>query len=101
MTIFATVDHGTNAAKVGLDLPATVVITTGNPKVGTDLISTYPDLAIELPPRLLIRQTAHGSEIWLASVVESLARLPGAPSDAAAEKIDGRLSAIIVGALNV
>lgn len=101
MTLFATIDHGENAVNVGLDLPATVVITAGNPKVGTDLISSYPDLALELPPRLLVRETPQGTEVWLASVVESLARLAGAPSDPAAEKIDGRLSSIVATALHL
>ncbi|MGC9155046.1 MAG: DUF302 domain-containing protein [Ferrimicrobium sp.] len=100
MTLFATIDHGENATNVGLDLPDTVVLTTGNPKVGTDLISSYPDLALELPPRLLVRATPQGTEVWLASVVESLARLAGAPSDPTAEKIDGRLSSIVTAALH-
>ena len=100
MTIFAIVDHGENAAGVGLDLPATVIITAGNPKAGTDLINAYPDLAIELPPRLLVRQTSQGVEVWLASVVESLARLPEAPSDPAADKIDSRVTAIVTDALH-
>ncbi len=57
-TIFAVIDHAANAASVGIAMPSTAVIILGNPKVGTPLMLESPNLAIELPGRILIRNTA-------------------------------------------
>lgn len=57
-TVFAVIDHATNAATVGLELPPTSVVIFGNPKVGTPLMRIAPNLAVELPSRVLVRDTA-------------------------------------------
>lgn len=74
MTIFATIDHAAGARAVGLDmLPATVVI-YGNPKGGTPLMQAAPDVALDLPLRVLVRGDGRG-HAWL--VYEPVASLEG------------------------
>jgi len=59
-TVFATIDHAAGARSVGLDMPETQVLIVGNPAAGTPAMLAAPDLALELPTRLLVRQTAPG-----------------------------------------
>jgi len=54
-SVVAVFDHAAAAEAVGLTLPATQVIIFGNPKVGTPLMQATPEIAIDLPLRVLIR----------------------------------------------
>jgi uncharacterized protein (DUF302 family) len=54
-TVVAVVDHAAAAEAAGLALPATQVIILGNPKAGTPLMQVCPELAIDLPLRILVR----------------------------------------------
>ena len=56
MTIFARIDHGGAAEKVGLELRPTVVLVFGNPRAGTPSMRRTPTLAIDLPIRMLVWQ---------------------------------------------
>ena len=60
-TVFATIDHAAGARSVGLDMPETRVLIVGNPTAGTPAMLAAPDLALELPTRLLVRQAAPGA----------------------------------------
>lgn len=57
-------DHASAAKEVGLDLPATVVVIYGNPKGGTPVMQEFPNAALDLPLRVLVREAspecAHG-----------------------------------------
>jgi uncharacterized protein (DUF302 family) len=53
--IVAIVDHAAAAQAAGLTMPATQVIVFGNPKSGTPLMQAVPEVAIDLPLRILIR----------------------------------------------
>jgi len=59
--VFATIDHAAGARSVGLDMPETKVLIVGNPAAGTPPMLVAPDLALELPTRLLVRQAAPGA----------------------------------------
>src|ERR1051325_7825693 len=65
MTIFARIDHGAAAEKVGLELRPTVVVVFGNPKAGTPSMRRTPTLAIDLPLKVLIWQDDKDAT-WLA-----------------------------------
>lgn len=52
--IFAKFDHSLNAKEVNLNLNETMVIVFGSPKVGTLLMQKKPEIAIELPLKVLI-----------------------------------------------
>lgn len=60
ITIAARIDHAAGARAAGLSLPDTVVITFGNPKLGTPLIAANPEVAIDLPLRILVWQSPDG-----------------------------------------
>jgi uncharacterized protein (DUF302 family) len=64
-TVFCRIDHGGEAAKVGLDMQQAQVLIFGNPKAGTPLMIAAPTLAIDLPLRALAWQDADG-QVWLS-----------------------------------
>ena len=61
ITVFAVVDHSGEAAKVGLEMPATKLVIFGNPKAGTPLMIAAPDSALDLPLKILIAEEPSGS----------------------------------------
>ena len=52
--IFSEIDHRMAAEEVGLELFPARVIIFGNPKGGTGMIMSNPELAIDLPARILV-----------------------------------------------
>lgn len=60
-TVFATIDHAAGARSVGLEMPEAKVLIVGNPAAGTPAMLAAPDLALELPTRLLVRQASSGA----------------------------------------
>ncbi len=58
VTVFATVDHAAGARSVGLEMPDTQVVLVGNPALGTPAMQAAPDLAFDLPTRVLVRQAS-------------------------------------------
>lgn len=60
LTLFAEIDHARNAREAGLEMPETRVLIFGNAKAGTALMLASPDIALELPLRILVREEADG-----------------------------------------
>lgn len=58
--IFSIVDHKANAQGVGLDMTGARVITFGNPAIGTALMQTAPEAALDLPLRILVWESPNG-----------------------------------------
>jgi uncharacterized protein (DUF302 family) len=56
LTLFAEIDHSQNAHEVGLTMPKTRVLIFGSAKGGTPLMLAAPDIALELPLRVLVRE---------------------------------------------
>lgn len=83
MTVFARIDHAAAARAAGLALAPTLVLLIGSPRVGTPLMAQTPDLAIELPLRLLVRSENGGglAEIVFEDPVRAGARC-GTPGEA-------------------
>lgn len=54
LTLFGEFDHARAARGAGLAMPPTTVLIFGNPKGGTPLMLAHPDLALDLPFRVLI-----------------------------------------------
>ncbi|MDV1638889.1 DUF302 domain-containing protein [Citrobacter freundii] len=52
--------HAKEAKNAGLTMLPTTVIIFGNPKGGTSLMQAYPDMALDLPFRVLIREESDG-----------------------------------------
>ena len=64
MQIFARIDHGGEAKKVGLAMRPTELLIFGNPKGGTALMLAKPTAAIDLPMKALAWQDEEG-KVWL------------------------------------
>ncbi|EBP3214357.1 DUF302 domain-containing protein [Salmonella enterica] len=60
LVLFGEFDHAKAAHNVGLTMPPTTVLVFGNPKGGTPLMLAHPDLALDLPFRVLISQLPDG-----------------------------------------
>lgn len=60
LKIFTVIDHSGEAARVGLQMPATKVLIFGSPKGGTPLMVAAPSLAIDLPLKALVAEDASG-----------------------------------------
>lgn len=58
MTIFAQIDHQKAAKEAGLEMQPATVIVYGTPKAGTPLMVKDPSLALQLPLKVLVTQTA-------------------------------------------
>jgi uncharacterized protein (DUF302 family) len=58
--VFAVLDHSGAAAVAGLHLLPTKVIVFGNPHGGTPLMTERPLLALDLPVKLLLWESAGG-----------------------------------------
>jgi uncharacterized protein (DUF302 family) len=54
-TVSAVIDHAAAARAAGLEMPETQVIIFGNPHAGTPLMLAVPDVAVDLPLRVLVR----------------------------------------------
>ena len=53
ISIFGRVDHQANAKKAGLELPPTVLLIFGNPKMGTPLMQSNRKIGLDLPMKAL------------------------------------------------
>jgi uncharacterized protein (DUF302 family) len=60
LTIFARIDHAANAQEVGLTMPPTTVLIYGAAKGGTPLMLVAPQSALDLPLRVLVRESETG-----------------------------------------
>jgi uncharacterized protein (DUF302 family) len=64
LTIFAEIDHGRNAAEVGLPLGPCIVMLFGNPRAGTLLMQRNLEAGIDLPFKALAWTDENG-DTWL------------------------------------
>ncbi|ECZ9752976.1 DUF302 domain-containing protein [Salmonella enterica subsp. enterica serovar Weltevreden] len=60
LVFFGEFDHAKAAHDVGLTMPPATVLAFGNPKGGTPLMLAHPELALDLPFRVLISQLPDG-----------------------------------------
>jgi uncharacterized protein (DUF302 family) len=63
--VFARIDQAAEAKAVGLSMPETQLLIFGDPKAGTPLMVKYPSLALDLPLKVLIWESADGT-VWLS-----------------------------------
>jgi uncharacterized protein (DUF302 family) len=63
LTLFAEIDHAQNAREAGLEMPNARVLIFGNAKAGTPLMLAAPDIALELPLRILVREQPDGTTV--------------------------------------
>jgi len=63
--IFARIDQAAAAKSVGLTMRPMELIIFGDPKGGTPLMTRYPSIAIDLPLKALVWESAD-SKVWLS-----------------------------------
>ena len=81
MRIFARIDHGGEAKKVGLEMKPTELLIFGNPKGGTPLMVAKPTAAIDLPMKALAWEDKDGN-VWLTyNSPELLRQRHGVPAE--------------------
>ena len=78
LTIFAHIDHAQHAVQAGLAMPPTVVLVYGNPRGGTPIMLAAPDVALDLPLRVLVREAGTGSSVSFHPIAPVL-RKAGVP----------------------
>ncbi len=66
LTLFAHIDHSGEARRVGLTMQETHVLIFGNPKGGTPLMIASPLLALDLPLKVLVWQSAD-EQVWVST----------------------------------
>lgn len=78
-TVIVTVDHSAAAGKADMELrPATLVI-FGNPKMGTPIMQQAPSMALDLPLRVAVYETAEGNTELIYPDLQQIARAHGVP----------------------
>ncbi|WP_323767210.1 DUF302 domain-containing protein [Marinovum sp.] len=80
-TLFARVDHGAGARKVGQDIGASELVIFGNPEIGTPAMIEAPEAGLGLPLKVLVYEDREGGT-WLAYE---------APAERLADLADGAL----------
>lgn len=63
--VFARVDQAAEAKAVGLTMRPTVLLIFGDPKAGTPLMNRHPSVAMDLPLKALVWESADG-KVWLS-----------------------------------
>ena len=66
LMLFAQIDHSDLARGVGLTMQEAHVLIFGNPKGGTPLMFASPLLALDLPLKVLVWQSADG-RVWVST----------------------------------
>lgn len=98
--VFAEINHSEEAKKVGLELPKTIVLIVGNPKMGTLLMQENKEFALYLPLKILITEEKKDMIIVDYQEITPLAKQYGLTKTLPiAEKIDKLMNSIILGDL--
>jgi uncharacterized protein (DUF302 family) len=63
LTVFAEIDHFENANALGMNIRPAYVLVFGNPEVGSKLMMENPQIAFELPLKLLIYENENGVQM--------------------------------------
>jgi uncharacterized protein (DUF302 family) len=63
MNVFAKIDHAAGAKDVGMHLPPSAVLIYGHARGGTPVMQAAPAAALDLPLRVLIRETGNGETV--------------------------------------
>ena len=66
LTLFAQIDHSDLARRVGLTMQEAHVLIFGNPRGGTPLMIASPLLALDLPLKVLVWQSAD-EQVWVST----------------------------------
>jgi uncharacterized protein (DUF302 family) len=90
--VFARIDHAGGARAAGLELADEEVLIFGDPRVGTLLMQSDPEVGYDLPLRVLVRDAAGETAIEYRPVAEAAKSYDLGDQDAVIERIDGLLA---------
>lgn len=65
MKAFPRIDHASAAKEADQTMPATIVVSVGNPKYGTKFMLENPIAAIDFPPKAVVYQDKDG-KVWIS-----------------------------------
>ena len=65
MKIFSRIDQAAEAKAVGMTMRPMVLLIFGDPKAGTPLMIGHPSIAMDLPLKALVWESADG-KVWLS-----------------------------------
>jgi uncharacterized protein (DUF302 family) len=85
--LFARIDQAAEATAVGLALRPTILLIFGDPAKGTPLMDAHPSLAIDLPLKALLWETAPGEVYIGLTSPEFLQQRHGLPNAPFAEVV--------------
>ena len=88
--VFATIDQQAEAAAVDLAMPPTTIIFFGNPKAGTPLMLAQPRSGIDLPLKVLVRESVPGTVLVEFNSPQYLVQRHGLPADLVANLAPAR-----------
>jgi len=81
ITLFAVVDHSSEAEKVGLKMPPTRLAIFGNPRGGTPVMLAAPTSALDLPLKILVSEDEKGAVRLSFNSAEFLQHRHGIPAE--------------------
>jgi uncharacterized protein (DUF302 family) len=80
LKILARIDHAANAREVGLTMPPTTLLIYGAAKGGTPVMLAVPRSALDLPLRVLVRETEAGAVVAFHPIAPILMKAGAAES---------------------
>ena len=95
LKLFTVVDHGAGAKSVGEDIGGSKLFIFGNPKAGTPLMQSQPHLGLELPMKILLRETDGQVTLSRVDIAQAVRSYGVTDQDARLDKISGALDGII------
>lgn len=97
-SVVAVVDHAANARRAGTQIPETVLVIFGNPKLGTPLIARNRLVAIDLPQRMLVWRDGGATKVGYLRPSALAVRYAFDVDDPAIVAMDRALSKLAVNA---
>jgi len=85
LEVFAVVDHSGEAEEAGLSMPTTKLVLFGSTPSATRLMLAHPDIALDLPLKLLISEDSDGQSVIRYQAPGRLAQRHGLTTDEADE----------------
>jgi uncharacterized protein (DUF302 family) len=83
LTLFFEFDHAAGAASIGVTMARSVLLIYGNPRRGTPIMLEFPNSALDLPLRALLREDPQGKTVLVYEPIATLLWRSGVPASIA------------------
>ncbi len=94
MIVFAQIDHAAGARDIGTEIPPTTVLVYGHARGGIPIILATPQAGLDLPLRLLVRETDDGQTLVSFRPIAAVLRQVGVP-ETLATRLDSAQELIV------